>query len=97
MEQQDERVQFRCHARIDHLNASVTADVTHTTCDKNFHEKWQNVPEYGRPFQVIDKGFTGFVSGYYYPQWEFLQDLMIQVDVGQFLAGDVGTQINVSK
>ncbi|WP_273977382.1 YjbH domain-containing protein [Vibrio parahaemolyticus] len=59
--------------------------------------KWQNVPEYGCPFQVIDKGFTGFVSGYYYPQWDFLQDLMIQVDVGQFLAGDVGTQINVSK
>ncbi|WP_420788357.1 YjbH domain-containing protein [Vibrio alginolyticus] len=62
-----------------------------------YDEKWQNVPEYGRPFQVIDKGFTGFVSGYYYPQWDFLQDVMIQVDVGQFLAGDVGTQINVSK
>ncbi|HBC3479587.1 TPA: YjbH domain-containing protein [Vibrio parahaemolyticus] len=62
-----------------------------------YDEKWQNVPEYGRPFQVIDKGFTGFVSGYYYPQWEFLKDLMIQVDVGQFLAGDVGTQINISK
>ncbi|EHY9857998.1 YjbH domain-containing protein [Vibrio parahaemolyticus] len=62
-----------------------------------YDEKWQNVSEYGRPFQVIDKGFTGFVSGYYYPQWDFLQDLMIQVDVGQFLAGDVGTQINVSK
>lgn len=62
-----------------------------------YDEKWQNVPEYGRPFQVIDKGFTGFISGYYYPQWDFLQDLMIQVDVGQFLAGDVGTQINVSK
>nr|ELA9414590.1 YjbH domain-containing protein [Vibrio parahaemolyticus] len=62
-----------------------------------YDEKWQNVPEYGLPFQVIDKGFTGFVSGYYYPQWDFLQDLMIQVDVGQFLAGDVGTQINVSK
>ncbi|WP_274012868.1 YjbH domain-containing protein [Vibrio parahaemolyticus] len=62
-----------------------------------YDEKWQNVPEYGRPFQVIDKGLTGFVSGYYYPQWDFLQDLMIQVDVGQFLAGDVGTQINVSK
>ncbi|EMI7296323.1 YjbH domain-containing protein [Vibrio parahaemolyticus] len=62
-----------------------------------YDEKWQNVPEYGHPFQVIDKGFTGFVSGYYYPQWDFLQDLMIQVDVGQFLAGDVGTQINISK
>ena len=62
-----------------------------------YDEEWQNVPEYGRPFRVIDKGFTGFVSGYYYPQWDFLQDLMIQVDVGQFLAGDVGTQVNVSK
>lgn len=62
-----------------------------------YEEEWQNIPEYGRPFRVIDKGFTGFVSGYYYPQWDFLQDLMIQVDVGQFLAGDVGTQLNVSK
>ncbi|WP_038864850.1 YjbH domain-containing protein [Vibrio jasicida] len=62
-----------------------------------YDEEWQNVPEYGRPFRVIDKGFTGFVSGYYYPQWDFLQDLMIQVDVGQFLAGDMGTQVNVSK
>ncbi|HCG6609499.1 TPA: YjbH domain-containing protein [Vibrio parahaemolyticus] len=62
-----------------------------------YDEKWQNVPEYGRPFQVIDKGFTGFVSGYYYPQWTFLSDLMIQVDFGQFLAGDMGTQLNVSK
>ncbi|EJG2370209.1 YjbH domain-containing protein [Vibrio parahaemolyticus] len=62
-----------------------------------YDEKWQYVPEYGRPFQVVDKGFTGFVSGYYYPQWDFLQDLMIQVDVGQFLAGDIGTQVNVSK
>ncbi|ELA8168524.1 YjbH domain-containing protein [Vibrio parahaemolyticus] len=62
-----------------------------------YDEKWQYVPEYGRPFQVVDRGFTGFVSGYYYPQWDFLQDLMIQVDVGQFLAGDIGTQVNVSK
>ncbi|MDF2153911.1 YjbH domain-containing protein [Vibrio sp. CAU 1672] len=62
-----------------------------------YDEQWQYVPEYGAPFQVIDKGFTGFVSGYYYPQWSFLSDLMIQVDVGQFLAGDVGTQVNVSK
>lgn len=62
-----------------------------------YSEKWHHVPEYGRPFQVIDKGFTGFVSGYYFPQWEFLSDLAIQVDVGQFLAGDVGTQVNVSK
>lgn len=62
-----------------------------------YDEEWQNAPDYGRPFRVIDKGFTGFVSGYYYPQWDFSKDLMIQVDVGQFLAGDVGTHLNVSK
>lgn len=62
-----------------------------------YDEEWQSIPEYGNDFRVIDKGFTGFVSGYYYPQWDFLQNLMIQVDVGQFLAGDIGTQINVSK
>lgn len=62
-----------------------------------YDEEWQRVPGYGRDFRVIDHGFTGFVSGYYYPQWDFLQNLMIQVDVGQFLAGDVGTQLNISK
>ncbi|MCV3262388.1 YjbH domain-containing protein [Vibrio harveyi] len=36
-----------------------------------YDEKWQYVPEYGRPFQVVDKGFTGFVSGYYYPSMGF--------------------------
>ncbi|WP_329347148.1 YjbH domain-containing protein [Vibrio natriegens] len=62
-----------------------------------YTDKWQNIPEYGRPFQVIDKGFTGFVSGYYYPQWEFLSDTMIQLDVGQFLGGDKGAQLNFAK
>lgn len=62
-----------------------------------YTEKWQNIPEYGDPFQVIDKGFTGFVSGYYFPQWEFLSDTMIQLDVGQFLGGDKGAQLNVAK
>lgn len=62
-----------------------------------YDQKWQSVPEYGNDFQVIDKGFTGFVSGYYYPQWQVLSNLMLQVDVGQFLGGDVGAQVNVSK
>ncbi|GAJ77273.1 LOW QUALITY PROTEIN: putative outer membrane lipoprotein YmcA [Vibrio sp. JCM 18905] len=59
-----------------------------------YDEKWQNVPEYGRPFQVIDKGFTGFVSGYYYLNGNSCK---ISKSMLQFLAGDVGTQINVSK
>ncbi|MBR9873092.1 MAG: YjbH domain-containing protein [Vibrionaceae bacterium] len=62
-----------------------------------YTDKWQNIPEYGRPFQVIDKGFTGFVSGYYFPQWEFLSDTMFQLDVGQFLGGDKGAQLNFAK
>ncbi|NVC92189.1 YjbH domain-containing protein [Vibrio natriegens] len=62
-----------------------------------YTEKWQNIPEYGRPFQVIDQGFTGFVSGYYFPQWEFLSDTMFQLDVGQFLGGDKGAQLNFAK
>ncbi|MCA0935158.1 YjbH domain-containing protein [Vibrio alginolyticus] len=62
-----------------------------------YDEKWQNVPEYGRPFQVIDKGFTGFVSGYYFPQWEFLSNTMLELNVGQFLAGDKGAQFSFSK
>ncbi len=62
-----------------------------------YGEEWQNVPKYGDPFQVIDKGFTGFVSGYYFPQWEFLSDTMIQLDVGQFLGGDKGAQLNFAK
>jgi len=62
-----------------------------------YTDKWQNVPKYGDPFQVIDKGFTGFVSGYYYPNWDFLSDMMFQLDIGQFLGGDKGAQINVAK
>ncbi|MEE3878802.1 YjbH domain-containing protein [Vibrio sp. YYF0003] len=62
-----------------------------------YTDKWQNVPKYGDPFQVIDKGFTGFVSGYYFPQWEFLSNTMFQLDVGQFLGGDKGAQLNFSK
>ncbi|CAE6881306.1 YjbH domain-containing protein [Vibrio sp. B1FLJ16] len=62
-----------------------------------YDQKWQNVPEYGRPFQVIDQGFTGFVSGYYFPQWAFLSDTMLELSVGQFLAGDKGAQVNFAK
>jgi hypothetical protein len=62
-----------------------------------YTDKWQDIPEYGRPFEVIDKGFTGFVSGYYFPQWEFLSNTMFQLDVGQFLGGDKGAQLNFAK
>ena len=56
-----------------------------------FHEKDQTY------YKVIDKGTTGFVTGYYMPQWEFLNDTLFKVGFGKFLAGDVGTRIDFSK
>ncbi|SBT12682.1 hypothetical protein VCE7224_01425 [Vibrio celticus] len=48
-------------------------------------------------YKVIDKGTTGFVTGYYMPQWDFLSDTLFKVGVGKFLAGDIGTRIDFSK
>ncbi|MBJ2145485.1 YjbH domain-containing protein [Vibrio sp. IB15] len=50
-----------------------------------------------RTYKVIDKGSTGFITGYYTPQWDFLSDTLLQVGVGKFLAGDIGTRIDFSK
>ena len=56
-----------------------------------YHEKDQAY------YKVIDKGTTGFVTGYYMPQWDFLSDTLFKVGVGKFLAGDIGTRIDFSK
>jgi hypothetical protein len=56
-----------------------------------YHEKDQAY------YKVIDKGTTGFVTGYYTPQWDFLSDTLLKVGVGKFLAGDIGTRIDFSK
>ncbi|MEC7940019.1 MAG: YjbH domain-containing protein [Pseudomonadota bacterium] len=50
-----------------------------------------------RTYKVIDKGTTGFITGYYTPQWDFLSDTLLQVGVGKFLAGDIGTRVDFSK
>ncbi|WP_253805798.1 YjbH domain-containing protein [Vibrio mediterranei] len=62
-----------------------------------FTEEQQNIPEYGRPFKVITKGTTGFLTGYYMPQWSFIDNTLLKVGVGQFLAGDIGTRVDFSK
>lgn len=59
--------------------------------EEQFHEKDQAY------YKVIDKGTTGFVTGYYMPQWDFLSDTLFKVGFGKFLAGDVGTRIDFSK
>ncbi|CAH0527240.1 YjbH domain-containing protein [Vibrio hippocampi] len=48
-------------------------------------------------YQVQSQGVTGFVTGYYMPQWQFLESTLLKVGVGQFLAGDFGTRIDFSK
>ncbi|MFA0565324.1 YjbH domain-containing protein [Vibrio sp. 10N.222.51.C8] len=56
-----------------------------------YHEKDQAY------YKVIDKGTTGFITGYYTPQWDFLSDTLLKVGVGKFLAGDIGTRVDFSK
>lgn len=41
---------------------------------------------------MIDKGTTGFITGYYTPQWDFLSDTLLQVGVGKVLAGGICAQ-----
>ncbi|MEZ8785122.1 YjbH domain-containing protein [Vibrio splendidus] len=56
-----------------------------------------NPDDSSRTYKVIDKGTTGFITGYYTPQWDFLSDTLLKVDVGKFLAGDIGTRVDFSK
>ncbi|SON51024.1 putative porin [Vibrio tapetis subsp. tapetis] len=62
-----------------------------------YDEPHQSNPAYGRDFKVLDKGTTGFVSGYYMPEWSFLESTLFRVDVGQFLAQDIGARVDFSK
>ncbi|MEZ9873841.1 YjbH domain-containing protein [Vibrio sp. 10N.261.51.C6] len=63
-----------------------------------FDEEIQVNPDNSnRTYKVIDKGTTGFITGYYTPQWDFLSDTLLKVGVGKFLAGDVGTRVDFSK
>ncbi|MEZ8576335.1 YjbH domain-containing protein [Vibrio splendidus] len=56
-----------------------------------------NPDDSSRTYKVIDKGATGFITGYYTPQWDFLSDTLLKVGVGKFLAGDIGTRVDFSK
>ncbi|MEZ9566566.1 YjbH domain-containing protein [Vibrio artabrorum] len=56
-----------------------------------------NPSDSSRTYKVVDKGTTGFITGYYTPQWDFLSNTLLKVGVGKFLAGDIGTRIDFSK
>ncbi|MFA0378593.1 YjbH domain-containing protein [Vibrio sp. 10N.222.54.A3] len=63
-----------------------------------FDEEIQvNPDDSSRTYKVIDKGTTGFITGYYTPQWDFLSDTLLKVGFGKFLAGDIGTRVDFSK
>ncbi|WP_159656107.1 YjbH domain-containing protein [Vibrio atypicus] len=46
---------------------------------------------------VLSQGTTGHVTGYYMPQWQFLDSTLFKVSAGKFLGGDVGARVDFSK
>ncbi|MBR7889302.1 YjbH domain-containing protein [Marinomonas sp. A79] len=52
---------------------------------------------YGSDTKVLSQGTTGHLSLYYQTDFSFMEDFLIQLDVGQFLASDVGARLDVSK
>ncbi|WP_417559388.1 YjbH domain-containing protein [Marinomonas sp.] len=58
---------------------------------------FKNDYAYGAGTKVLSRGTTGHLSIYYQPQWSFLEDTMFRVDMGKFLATDVGARFDFSK
>ncbi|SHG74508.1 Exopolysaccharide biosynthesis protein YbjH [Marinomonas polaris DSM 16579] len=58
---------------------------------------FENDYAYGAGTKVLSRGTTGHLSFYYQPQWSFLEDTMFRVDMGKFLAADVGARFDFSK
>ncbi|MFA0413280.1 YjbH domain-containing protein [Vibrio renipiscarius] len=46
---------------------------------------------------VLSKGVTGHITGYYMPEWQWLDSTLFKVSAGQFLGGDVGARVDFSK
>lgn len=62
-----------------------------------YEQDQQDGGAYGRDYTVVSSGVTGFATAYYAPQWSVLENTLLKVGVGQFLAGDKGTRIDFSK
>jgi hypothetical protein len=52
---------------------------------------------YGNGTKVLARGTTGHLSFYYQPEWSFLEDTLFRIDMGKFLAADVGARFDFSK
>lgn len=62
-----------------------------------FEEDFQRSEEDGRVYQVLTQGATGHLTGYYMPQWGFLDNTLLKISAGQFLGGDKGARFDFSK
>lgn len=58
---------------------------------------FSNEDDYSTNTKVLARGTTGHLSVYYQPQWSFLEDTLFRVDMGKFLAADVGARFDFSK
>ena len=52
---------------------------------------------YGNDTKVLAKGSTGHLSLYYMPDWSLFEDTLFRLDMGKFLAADVGARLDFSK
>ena len=58
---------------------------------------YSDVHGYSDSTLVLSKATTGHASLYYKPQSEFLKNTLFRLDVGKFLAQDIGARLDVSK
>ncbi|SBS27104.1 hypothetical protein MSP8886_00804 [Marinomonas spartinae] len=58
---------------------------------------YNNIHGYGQNTKVLVKKPTGHLSVYYEPRWKAMDNLLFRVDVGQFLAQDFGTRVDISR
>lgn len=62
-----------------------------------FHDRWHQAPYTKRDYQVQTGVWTGHLSAYYQPKWRWLDDTLWKLSIGQYLAGDRGVTLDVSK
>ncbi|GAM61135.1 yjbH outer membrane lipoprotein [Vibrio ishigakensis] len=87
------------------INASWAIGADFNFIAQRDPESWFGVFEDSRQFSeadqryynVVDKGTTSFLTAYYMPQWSWLDDTLLKVGAGEFLAGDIGARIDFSK
>ncbi|TBR41247.1 YjbH domain-containing protein [Marinomonas agarivorans] len=58
---------------------------------------FENDNAYSSSDKVLSQGTTGHLSLYYMPKWTLLEDTLLRVDMGKFLAGDIGARFDFSR